>query len=81
MKSLFHFENFARFAALSQRVSSHRNIRSFTPLIINPTIPQHLSTALSFDSLITPQPSESLLHPHAIPIAPPRPPQTRAASF
>lgn len=27
------------------------------------------------------RPSESLLRPHAIPIAPPRPPQTRAASF
>jgi hypothetical protein len=40
---------FARLAAPSRRVSSHRNIRSFTPLIINATIPQHLPTALSFD--------------------------------
>lgn len=63
MKSLFHSENFARLAAPSRRVSSHRNIRTFTPLIINATIPQHLPTALSFDSLTTPRrPSPAFAH-------------------
>ena len=81
MNPLSHFENFARLAALARRVSSHQNIHSFTSLMLNAATLQHLPTALSLDSLTPPPQSEPLLRPHAIPIAPPRPPQTRAASF
>jgi hypothetical protein len=81
MKSLSHFEKFACPAALVRRVSRHRNIPSFARLMINATTPQHLLKTASFDSRTTPPPPESLIRPHAMPIAPPRPPQTRAASF
>src|SRR5579859_3176187 len=81
VKSLSHFEKFARPAALLRRVSCHRNIPSFTRLMINATTPQHLTIPVSVDSLITAMLSEFLICPHTIPIAPPRPPQTRAASF
>jgi hypothetical protein len=81
MKSLSHFEKFACPAALVRRVSRHRDIPSFARLMINATTPQHLLKTASFDSRTTPPPPESLIRPHAMPIAPPRPPQTRAASF
>jgi hypothetical protein len=55
MKSLFHFEKFARLAALSRRVSLHRKIPSFTRLMLNATTLQHLSTTLLVDTLTTPR--------------------------
>lgn len=63
MNSLSHFENFACPAALPRRVSCHRNIRSFTSLMINAATLQYLPTALSFDSLTTPRrPRPSFAH-------------------
>src|SRR5215472_14297711 len=59
MKSLFHFHNFACPTALHRRVSGHRNIRSFTRVMISATTLQHLPTALSVDSLTT-SPSSAL---------------------
>jgi len=63
MNSLSHFENFACPAALGRRVSCHRNIPSFTRLMLNATTLQHLPTALSVDSFTTARrPSSSLTH-------------------
>ena len=53
MKSLSHFENLACPAALRRRVSRHRNIPSFTRVMINTTTLQHPPRALSVDSLTT----------------------------
>src|SRR5215472_8923227 len=47
MRSLSHFENFACPAALPRRVPCHRNISSFTGVMINATTLQHLPTPLS----------------------------------
>ena len=81
MKSLSHFANFTPSAALRRLVSSPRTARSFTPLVMINTTLQHQRTATSDHSPATPAPAPSLLRLHSIPIDPPRPPQTRAASF
>lgn len=63
MNSLSHFENFACPTALGRRVSCHRNIPSFTRLMLNATTLQHLSTAPSVDSFTTTRrPSPSFAH-------------------
>ena len=49
------------------RVSSHRNIPAFTPLMFNATTLQYLSTALLVDSLTHALPSKSLLRPMQLP--------------
>jgi len=84
MKSISHFEKFACFAAPCRLVSCPQVTRGFTPLL---TTPQHLRTARLRGSLpdshqLNPLTSAAFLFcPHPIPIDPPRPPQTRAASF
>jgi hypothetical protein len=63
MKPLSHFENFACPAMLAPRVSCHRNIPGFMRLMINATTLQHLTMALSANSLTVPcPPSPSFAH-------------------
>jgi hypothetical protein len=84
MKSISHFENFACFAAPCRLVSCPQVTRGFTPLR---TTLQHLRTARLRGSLPDSHQLNAvtsaafLFRPHSIPIAPPRPPQTRAAFF